>query len=339
MKVSSEEVIKEFGLSSFGAKGWYTSSELDCPECSRKGKLGLKFTDGLGAVHCFYCDYTEGIIKYLKRVKRTDLISFEQQVTFSKKLRTLKEENEEEIELPEVSLPKGFQRIEFDEYLDNRNFKAHQYEQFEVGVTNNFLVRKLKNYLIFIIKQQGKRVGWLARSKYSYEWHVQNLKDYKEGKCELVLRYINSTKTDFGNLLGGFDEITGNTEELILVEGLFDKTNVSNLLETEKSERLKVLCTFGNKVSDEQIKLLKTTNVRKITLLYDYGTLKQVKQYSTELSRWFDSYACEFPLILDERGEPIDPGNVDSKNLNEILSNSKNFLYFYNSKVINKINR
>lgn len=334
MKIDKDKIKSELNLIPFGSKGWVTNSELSCPECNRKGKFGINVERQPGGVHCFYCEYSESVFKFLKRIGRTDLISFEQEVSINQKLKLINEEIElSNDDLPEVKLPRGYERINFDEYLDNRNFKDYQYEQFEVGITNHFLERKLKNYLIFIIKQKGRRVGWLARSKYSYEWHKKNLEDYRAGKCTLQLRYRNSEGTDFGKLLGGFDEITDETEEVILVEGLFDKTNISNLLNTESSHRLKVLCTFGNKVSDEQLKLLRSTKIKIINLMYDYNTIEQQKRYSTEISRWFESYVCEIPLMYNENGEEIDPGNISKKYLDNILLNKVNFLYFYNSKL------
>ena len=117
--------------------------------------------------------------------------------------------------------------------------------------------------------------------------------------CDLQIRYRNSEGTDFSKLLGGFDEITENTREVIIVEGIFDQTNISNLLETETDDYLKVVCSFGNKVSDEQIELLRTTKVKRTILLYDYNTMKQSQTFSTELSKYFDSYVCDFPLMYN----------------------------------------
>jgi 5S rRNA maturation endonuclease (ribonuclease M5) len=237
----------------------------------------------------------------------------------------------EEEELPEVQLPKGYERVYFDEYLRDRNFKSYQYDQFEVGITKHFLERRLHNYLIFVLKQKGKIVGWLARSKYSKEWHKDNLEKSKLDECKLKLRYMNSTGTDFEKILGGFDEITENTHTVIAVEGMFDKTNISNLMQTRQSEDLKVIFTFGDKFSDHQIKLLRTTNVERVILMYDSNTIGQSKRYSMELSKYFDTQVC---CIEDES---VDPGNMTAEYLQKLLGNMKNFLYFYSSKIETKI--
>jgi hypothetical protein len=331
MRVNRDQVIEELHLTAFGAKGWLGNDNLSCPDCKGKGKFGIMLKESNGVAHCFFCDYAVNISIFLKTIGRSDLVEYEQTVSIKTKLKLLNEEPEEQEELPEVILPKGYTRIAFDPYLKERNFKSYQYEQFEVGVTNHFLEKRLDNYLIFVIRQQGKTVGWLARSKYDYNWHKENLEAYKEGRARLKLRYMNSTGTDFGRILGGFDELTEKTHTVIIVEGLFDKTNVSSLLKTNKSEELKVVCTFGNKVSKAQLDLLRTTKVKKVILMYDAETMKQSKQYSMELSRWFGSYVCE---LTDP---DIDPGNITEKLLSELLLNAKNFIYFYTQKLNSKI--
>ena len=333
MKVNEERIIAEFGLVPFGAKGWMKSDEIVCPNCQKSGKFGIKFSKNSGAIHCFKCEHSANLIVYLKEVGRKDLIEFEQTVSINGGLvKPVFEAVEVEEELPEVSLPKGYTRINYDAYLSDRNFKSYQYDQFEVGITNHFLESRLHNYLIFVLKQKGRIVGWLARSKYSKEWHKKNLEDSKQGLCTLQLRYMNSTGTDFEKILGGIDEITENTHTVIAVEGLFDKTNVSNLLRTNESEELKVLMTFGNKFSSSQLRSLRQTNVENVILMYDPGTISQSKQYSLELSRWFNVDVC----LMDKtrktiNGDEVDPGNIDIKYLFEVLSKRQNFLYFYHS--------
>lgn len=327
MKVDEQKMIDDFGLIAFGGKGWMSGENLKCPECGKGGKFGIKLSNRGGAVHCFICDYSDHIVQYLKKIGRNDLVEYEESVRLDTHLRYIGAQEEDSDELVECTLPKGYERIYFDSYLKSRNFKAHQYDQFEVGVTNHFLERRLKNYLIFVLKQQGKIVGWLARSKYSKEWHKDNLEKYKSGIGKLMLRYENSKGTDFDKILGGFDEITTNTSTVILVEGLLDKTNLSNILKTNKSEDTKVCCTFGNKVSDHQIKLLRMTNIKNIILMYDEGTILQSRKYSAELSKHFNVDVCSI------EDPDIDPGNADEKFITDLLFKKKNFLYFYTSKL------
>jgi len=328
MRINKDKVIEELGLKYFGAKGWMSSDETACPVCGRKDKFGILFTPTGGVTHCFYnCSDNMSLGKYLRHIKREDLILYEREVSIGIKLPTIEIEEVEEEELPEVKLPKGYIRTYFDKYLNTRNFRSYQYEQFEVGTTTHFLEKKLHNYLIFVLKQQGRAVGWLARSKYSKEWHKENLENFKLGLCPLVLRYKNSTGTDFERIIGGYDEITDNTHTVIAVEGLFDKTNISNLLKTNLSEELKVIFTIGDSFTTSQIKLLKQTKVRRVILMYDPNTTEQSMRYSMELSRHFDVDVC----CIEDEG--IDPGNMTENYLNELLLKYKNFMYFYTSKI------
>lgn len=332
MKINKQQVIDALGLKYFGSKGWMNSEDTRCPICNRVDKFGVLFTPTGGVTHCFYnCGDNMSLYAYLKHIGRNDLVNYEFEVRLSAKVRSLIEEVQVEEEIPEVTLPKGYERIYFDQYLKDRNFRYYQYQQFEVGITNHFLEKRLHGYLIFVLKQRGKIVGWLARSKKSKEWHKNNLEQFKLGKELLVLRYMNSTGTDFEKILGGFDDITERTETVIAVEGLFDKTNISNIVHDNTSEALKVIFTFGDKFSDHQIKLLKTTAVRKVILMYDANTIKQSKQYSMELSKYFEVDVC----YIDN--PEIDPGNMTENYFNEIIKNKKNFLYFYGSKLSSKL--
>ena len=114
----------------------------------------------------------------------------------------VKDEEDEEVnfDLEECELPKKLEYIKNDEYLNNRGFNKRYYEQFKPAITNFFLERKLQDKFIFQFTMKGKTVAWLARSKKSKEWHEQNLKEFKEGKSKLVLRYENS-KDGFANVV------------------------------------------------------------------------------------------------------------------------------------------
>ena len=328
MKINKQQVVDELGLIHFGSKGWMSSEDTRCPVCDRSDKFGILFTESGGTTHCFYnCGDNMSLYSYLKHIGRLDLCQYEKQTSIESKLISVYKDEIEETEIPEATLPKGYERIFFDKYLSDRNFKSYQYDEFEVGVTHHFLEKRLWNYLIFVLRQKGRVVGWLARSKYSKKWHKENLENYKSGLCELTLRYRNSTGTDFERILGGFDQITENTQSVILVEGLFDYTNISRLLETNKSEGLKVCFTFGDKVSGHQIQLLRNINIRNVTLMYDSNTVDQSKRYGMELFKYFNTNVC---YISDPE---IDPGNMTLNYLQETLNNQKNIFYFYTSKI------
>ena len=96
--------------------------------------------------------------------------------------------------------------------------------------------------------------------------------------------------TDFGSLLFGFDEITNKTETVVLVEGIFDKIAVDKTLDLWNGEEIKCVCTFGKKISDVQIRKLKSKGVSSVILLYDFDALKETKEYGLRLKSYFKTY-------------------------------------------------
>ena len=325
MPIIPDKIQEELSLKAFGAKGWIKNDKIVCPACGRSGKFGFKLDEKGGGVHCFICDFSQNIYAYLTSIDRKDLISNTREYSSKKELNfNLKHANEDETELSEVKVPHGCKNVLNDAYLNKRGFTENDYKVFKPLYTNSILEKKLHNYTIFQLKQEGRLVGWLARSKYDKEWHEKNLKESKEGKCALQLRYRNSEGTDFSHILGGYDEIIDKTDTVILVEGLFDRVGVNSKLGLDKQEEIKCCFTFGNKVSDQQISLLRNRkNVKNLILLYDYGTIKQSKTYGMKLSKHFNTDVC---LIKDSS---VDPGDMPLKYLIEVLNNKKDAMNFY----------
>lgn len=329
MKINREKIINELSLTSFGGKGWLKSENIPCPKCGKSDKFGINISNKGGGVHCFKCDYSNNILNFLKSINKQYLVSFEHDVSFKTKIvDPFLEKEAIEVNNKLIKLPRGFNRIFYSEYLNERGFQDYQYDKYCVGETNHFLEKKLHNYLIFQIFNDNKLVGWIARSKYSKDWHENNLIKFKKGEEELYLRYRNSSNTDFVNILGNYDDINKNTHTVILVEGLFDSTNVENLLKLNFQDEIKCCFTFGNKVSNNQIELLlKKPNIENIILMYDENTINQCKIYGARLSKYFNVDIAE---IKDKN---VDPGNMTKNYILNTLINKKNFLYFYNSRL------
>lgn len=319
MAVDKDRIVEYFGLKPFGSKNWFRSNQLVCPNCQQNDEFALKFTDNGAVLHCLHSkscnNYSTSLKSYLSLIGKSDLVNYEKSIN----LEAFPDFTEQEIEenpsilqeLPIKRPPIGFKRVDFDEYLHKRGFLPKHYELFKVGITN--LDSRYRKHLIFqIINSEDKSNGWLARSRESKEWHKANLERFKEGKGNLVLRYDNSPDTDFGMMLGGYNEITENTHTVIIVEGLFDKTNVDKELDLLNQEEIKGLFSFGNTLTPEQIQLIsKKENIKTVYLLYDEGTIDKSKQYGMKLMETKkDIRVCEI------QKKDLDPGEM---NINELL--------------------
>lgn len=320
-----DKVKSELKLKPFGQKGWLSNSSLSCPDCGRSGKLGVKFNDDNGRIHCFYCNYSINLYTFLKLIERRDLYSFEREISINQTLQPLFPiQEEKEVKELTVKLPHKLQYITQDDYLDSRRFLPEHYKSFKPAFTESFLEKKLHDCIIFQIFQEGKLVSWLARSRKSYEWHKENLRKAKLNQEQLILRWQNSEGTEFDQILGGYDDITENTHTVILVEGLFDKVGTDNNLNLYQDEDIRCLFTFGNKISTSQIELLrKKKSVKRTILLYDYGTIKQSKTYSLNLSKYFEV------LIGIIRVENLDPGDMVPEQAYEVFNDLQNPIEFY----------
>ena len=178
------------------------------------------------------------------------------------------------------------------------------------------------------MKMNGVCVAWWARSRYSKEWHKRNLEAYKRHEEDLVLRYRNS-ENNFQDLLGGYDElIEGRTDTVIIVEGIFDKIGVDNLLGLHDVEDIKCCFTFGNNIGKGQIQALLRKKIHRVILLYDYQTINESKEAALRMNGLFDEV-----LVTAIRREGVDPGNITLDYLEEVLSGASDPINYFCNKI------
>ncbi len=330
--IYKQRVIDELSLRKFGQKGWHGSSKCSCPKCGKADKFGIYLSNQGGSIHCMRCDHKASIYTYLRSIDKAHLISSDEVVTSFKTQLTspfTKTKDKSEIkELFTVKRPIGYIPVsENDLYLKRRKFTKKHYELFKPGYSG-LAPNITEDHIIFLIYQKKQLVTWLARSRHSYQWHAKNLQDFKDDKGDLILRYYNYTGTELSHILGGYDEITEKTDTIILVEGLFDKVSVDRELDLNNYDEVKCLFTFGNKISPEQIDLIKETNVKNIILFYDSDAIKQSK--STGLKLLHSNFDTKIAEIKGSK----DPGEMNYEEIMEIFSNLRNSLYFYTNKLV-----
>jgi DNA primase len=271
------------------------------------------------------CGESTSLYNYLKAIDRSDLID---KFSVSEKDEILsffpeEEIDVEEVEQKEINPPVGFKRLYFDDYLNSRGFTPEQYNLFKVGTSDDM---RFVDHVVFLIYNNNRLVSWLARSRRSKEWHKDNLKAFKERHARLVLRYYNSEGTEFSNILGGYDEIVeGQTDTVILVEGITDKANVDRKMNLYSKPDTKCNFTFGHNFSENQVKLLKKKGVKNIVLMYDPDALKEIEKFGLNYWHHFKSVQCA------RLRDGVDPG--EETDLINIMNNLCPPLEFYHNNI------
>ena len=231
---------------------------FDCKKCGEFGNIYklLRFLDKTYLLNGATIENTDTIVS-VRSMLASELENSEVSVT----------------ELPEVKMPVGWRVLRnSNPYLLNRGITPELCERYKFGSTK--MLRKYDNYVLIPIYDGGKIRGYIGR---------YGSKKVPDGK----LRYNNSIGTKFAQLLFGYDDITENTATVILVEGIFDKIAVDKVLRLWESEEVKCVCTFGKKISAEQIEKLKVKGVSRVILLYDFDAIKDIKRYGIELENHF----------------------------------------------------
>lgn len=252
----------------------------DCPFCGKESHFYISKDTQLW--DCKRCGEYGSIYKLLKQLNKTYLLggaTVENRESIDS-LRELLEKHSESIvdevkEIPVVKLPAGWKvSLKSTEYLLNRGITPDDCKRYNIGATSLF--KKYDNYVLIPIYDNGEVRGFVGR--------------YGAKKVpENVLRYNNSVGTEFSQLLFGYDELNEKTFTVILVEGIFDKIAVDKVLRLWDDDDVKCVCTFGKKISDEQIAKLIRKGITNVILLYDFDALRDIKKIGVELENNFQT--------------------------------------------------
>lgn len=271
----------------------------DCPFCGKENHFYINRTTQL--FDCKKCGVDGNIFKLLHHLGKLFLIGDFKSIdrTKIKLLSDLAEENNEEIELttPIRKLPFGFKRIYTNSYLESRKFHKRNFENNIIGITK--LKPSLENYIVFSINEHDGCKGYVSR----YSLPI------KKGD-KSILRYRNDKGANFSKLLYGFEKLNKGTNTVILVEGLIDAITLDNFLRTDLSNDLKVLATFGKKISQTQILKLLEKGIEKVILIFDYDAIGEMKKFSLELEKYFEvEVGFTFSKDINDSTE-IEIGNI-----------------------------
>lgn len=310
-----------------------------CPWCG-EDEFGISLEENhlYGCFRGKHCGESGNIFKLLAFLDRTDLIKdkdgWKETDVFENITNPFMElDSEEYEELPKISPPAGWRRIESHDYLKGRGFTDAQFKKYPIGITK--LTKKFKDYIVFKIVVAGESRGYVSRSlKEKSEIDILNKniksKNSKNGtKTPLVLRYINSADTDFSKILYGIeDHFPGIHKGIIIVEGLFDKINIEIQMGSLISDLgLVVCCTWGKKFSPEQVDAAKDRGVKTIMIMYDPDAVDSSSKYGLDLEFTFDKIGvCSCP-------EDKDPGDMTQEEILDSLINYKSPVQFSQSKI------
>ena len=296
-----------------------------CPYCGKDGKFGIyigKETLRKKPLmsHCFSCGHSNQTVnRLLEDIGRMDLV-ITSTVDLNIELKTellfpLEENNEIDDSLEIIELPDFYQRCFTNSYLKGRGFVFDDYEQFPVGTTRG-LNRRFDDYVIFPVIDDGDMVGYVAR----HLWSKTEIDSYnRKAKIKedyMIRRFNNSTQNDFVKLLYNYDSvIEGETDTVIIVEGIFDVVALTRKLELYDNTRIAVVATFGKKISQAQIYKLQSKGVETVVLGFDGDAVDTIKQIASELSPYFEV------VIADIADPTTDWQDLTYEQIFEIFSN------------------
>jgi hypothetical protein len=352
-------VIESLGLNvrKKTPRGWHIT---DCPFCGKEDKFGVKFNDQKdGKYHnqvSFNC-FSGSCAEHGSEYKLLELFGKEHLVGNREFIKSTREKLDEglnegvsegvnEDELANMPPPLGWSRLEYHPYLVARGWDPWQFQHYQVGITEIYY--PLKDYVVILIEQDGENKGYVGRSTWdndrmnAYNEHVKEFnKTAEKGDRKMTHpKYKNQGGVFFEKMLWGIDDVTSNTETIIIVEGPFDKTNTDKQLQLNKSEKVKCVCTFGKKISYSQMmKLIEKTDeiqnnsMKSIILMYDPEAIEDSKYYGSELVKNFSDVKLAMPV------EGKDPGDMSQQEFKSVLSSMRSFIQFYTGLVGNKLDR
>lgn len=346
-----EEIVAGFGidLKRKSPKGWYIT---DCPYCGTANKFGIRLNEQRAnynnevSFNCFKgsCQEHGSEWQLLKVLGKEHLIGGKDFIKDTREeLIAVGDLQDEEIdnEVVNRSVPYGWTRIEYHPYLASRGWEPWMFQHYMVGLTTK--MRTLKDYLVLLINQDGRNKGYVARSTWPQEKidaHNKRAEEINktaapEDRIKYHPKYTNEGGVFFERIVWGIDEVAEQTKTLIVVEGPLDKTNADKQLKINLQNHTRVLCTFGKKLSIQQINRIKQkfdkTMVsidKKLILMYDPEAIEDSKGYAIKLEEAFTNR-----VRVARPPEGRDPGDMTSEQFEVTLNNTYSPLSFYTSFV------
>lgn len=313
-----EEIIYEFDGKMDGGRNNILLSE--CPFCHHPGyKFGIYVgkirSKGkrFGSSHCFCCGKSFRTLKdTLIGLGMENLIP-EETSDLDDNIKLSLFDDEIDDELTKVEMPDGYKRTFRNQYLKSRGFSADDFSYFPCGTTRGMNSR-YEDFVLIEIHDSKQLVGYVARKT----WSKSEIDDYNDTHRYKVKRYDNSQENNFSKLLYNYDSvIEGETDTVILCEGVFDVIGLVHKMEMYENHRIVPVATFGKKISDCQIMKLQRKGVETIVIGYDNdrAAADSVGSVANKLSEYFNVFCIGYPKDVDK-----DFGDMSKSDIYRIFS-------------------
>lgn len=288
----------------------------NCPFCGHDGfKYGIYIGNNVGKKrfgmsNCYHCNRRFGSLKEtLKALGREDLIPTETAELDDDTDISAMFDDEIDDDLVEITMPRGYKRCYKNAYLKSRGWITDDYEYFPVG-TNRAIEREYQDYIILEVLDEGRRVGFVARSILSKE----EIDSYNARHHYQIRRYKNSDERNgngFAKMLYNYDAIEPMvTHSVILCEGPFDVVGLNRKLELYDNKSIVPVATFGKKISQEQMFKLQKKGVEQIVIGYDNDAKETTSRIGMELEKYFDVLIADIPDGVGKDWDEMDVEDI-----------------------------
>jgi len=267
-------------------------AHTQCPRC-HDSKYRLYINRRTKNWICFNCSVKgRSAVSYVKWVLDCDDAMAVRAIVESSD-RSIRDDEDEDIdELPrpteeEVALPLGYRALKLPadaksqpywEYVINRNITPSMVRQYAIGYCRRGVCR---GRIIVPITVFGIRRGWVGRT----------ISD------DVKRKYLNPPNVHMSRLLFNIDNVMQHgAEKIILVEGIFDALRLPD----------RAVCTFGKKISVQQIELLGEAGFRKLIFCYDGDAIADAAHYIKEaIPLSMQCYRAALPAEYDPGNAPL----------------------------------
>lgn len=274
---------------------------FNCPSCGEDDQK-LYLNTASNRFHCKKCDFGRGIKsiyvllsvvsgKPIKEVKKEfeDYVEPTDYENLSEKLLNLRPSPEPFSPLSNI----------------NENIEDKFYPILNTSIINNYAKSRgltyfdILNYNLKAAPILRKYVGPFLVFPVIYKGLTVNY----QGRRILGIQEPRFVSGDnIGSWLWPLNEmLTGNS--VVLVEGPVDAIGC-------RRHGVQALCTFGKKISDNQVFLLLSMGIKQVTLAWDADATKEVINAVKRLNSYFKVSIADMSIIPHGITKKIDPGNA-----------------------------